>query len=308
MSLSENTHSTQARVKHTRKRETSSASSGMEILSLMAEPEAELTEEYSVPQGIRLKVRKGNRVWGMMNGKRCSLHLDSGTSKTFMFFSLAKKLGLVIGGETDTETYHLWMGTRQVEFITLKNVLITLEGGVNVLTPVRVLSEVLEMYYDPDEVVLDVHLLSRGSMVQTFSNRGSNLYIREPSRLLRNTKMKEQVDQVPSFLVRWANAEDASPMFVVLDTGAENFYVSKYALSVLTDEANETKVPERVSLDLGGGYCLETDKVEFIAQEVVDLVMGVHLLHKYNAVVDYGGHSITFTVRDKHFKFKLYLQ
>ncbi|MPD00690.1 hypothetical protein E2C01_096181 [Portunus trituberculatus] len=220
----------------------------MVTLNLMiTEPVAEVTEESSISENPRVQVRKGNRVWGLMNGKQCNFVLDSGSSKTFMFSSLAKKLDLDIGQETDKEIYHLWMGNQKVEFITLKNVLITLAGGVNIRTSIRVFSEALER----------------------------------------------------------ANAEFTNAVSVILDTGAENLYISKHALNVLTNERNESKIPKRISIDLGDNHCLETEYVELIEQEVVDLVMGVHLLHKYNAIVDYGNQSVTFVVRDKRFKIKL---
>uniref|UniRef100_A0A0N7Z9Q8 Peptidase A2 domain-containing protein n=1 Tax=Scylla olivacea TaxID=85551 RepID=A0A0N7Z9Q8_SCYOL len=280
----------------------------METLNLKTtELGTEVTEESNIPQSSQLEVREGNRVWGLMNGKQCSFVLDSGTSKTFMFASLAKKLALDIGQKTDKEIYHLWIGNQKVEFITLKNVLITLEGGVNIRTPVRVLSEALERCYNLDDVVLDVHLLRRGAMIQAFWKSGSSLYIGEPTHLLQNSIIKDQ-DGVPSFWVQRANAGFTREMSVILDTGAENLYLSRHALNVLTDERNESKMPQRISIDMGDNHCLETEKVEFIEQEVVDLVMGVHLLHKYNAVVDYGNQTVTFIIRGKRFKIKFYFE
>ena len=285
----------------------SGSSEGVTLSLDLAVSGAEVIEEYLVSRSIRLAVREGNRVRGLVNGRWCSLILDSGSNKTCMFSSLAKKLGLVHGQKTDIETYRLWMGDQEVEFITLKNVTITLEGGVSVLTSIRVLSEALEIHYNTEDVVLDVHLLRRGAMVQTFNKSGSSLFICEPGRLHRNTTVKDH-DKVLYFRVQRTNTEAASPLSIMLDTGAENLYVSRSVLDAFPDLMNEHRMPQQVTLDLGDNHCLETDQVEFIGQEAVDLVMGVHLLHKYNAVVDYGNLFVTFTVRGKHFKVKLYLE
>lgn len=70
-----------------------------------------------------------------------------------------------------------------MEIIRLPEVVITLEGGVTVRTPMEVFPKVLEKIYEPHVIILDIGELCRGGVVQTFSQKGSTLFIRHPKRL-----------------------------------------------------------------------------------------------------------------------------
>ena len=103
-----------------------------------------------------------------------------------MLMSQAEKLGLVTGGEEKvTMEMDLWNGVQAVEIIQLKEVVVTLEGGrgVTVRTPMEVFPKVLEKMYDPSVIMLDIAELCRGGVVQTFSHKGSALFVRHPRRL-----------------------------------------------------------------------------------------------------------------------------
>ena len=51
-------------------------------------------------------------------------------------------------------------------------------------------------------------------------------------------------------------------------------------------------------LNLGDGSCLQAKKVQTLKSHLHDFVLGQQLLHDYNAVVDYGLSTLTFTMGD----------
>lgn len=62
--------------------------------------------------------------------------------------------------------------------------------------------------------------------------------------------------------------------------------------------------PRRVSLVLGDGSCLRA-KLDTMPGDSTDFLMGEQLLYKYNALVDYAGHSLTFRMGGKHVRVNL---
>lgn len=80
-------------------------------------------------------------------------------------------------------------------------------------------------------------------------------------------------------------------MTVLLDTGAPGFFVSESRLQELTKEMGWE--PRYVSLVLGDRSRLLA-KLETMPGDSTDFLMGVDLLHKYEALVNYSGHSVTF--------------
>lgn len=75
-------------------------------------PQATPVKKRRVDQYHRLDVMQDGKMWGFVNGKKCCVHLDSGSSDSIMFFSMAKKLGLLTGKEkTETRMLHLWNGS-----------------------------------------------------------------------------------------------------------------------------------------------------------------------------------------------------
>lgn len=69
--------------------------------------------------------------------------------------------------------------------VELKNVTVSLGGGVVVETPATVFPEWLEPCYDPgrheyEDIVLDAHQMRRGHMVQVFRPVGSDLFVKKP--------------------------------------------------------------------------------------------------------------------------------
>ena len=73
----------------------------------------------------------------------------------------------------------------------------------------------------------------------------------------------------------------------------------------LMEEASTSEAPHHAFLDLGGGRGLVADKLETSKGNTYNVIMGLHLLHKYKAVVDYAERSVTFRVDGRHVKVDL---
>lgn len=250
---------------------------------------------------LRLNVSERSRVLGVVNGRSCTVHLDSGASHSFIFYSQAKALGLLTGNEKVVPTsVSQWEKKRVLELIQLRDVSVFLEGGVEVITDVNVLPQSIEgEYLDNSLLILDVNLFRRGGLVQTFSTRNgtksSSLYIRKPKRLRKNIRERQQMHEVLTFSLQDRTLE--SPLTCLVDTGTEVFHIStKYLQTLKGTESDDTKVPHKVFIDLHDGRCVECDKVEVVKDEDVDFIMGRHLLYKYDAILDYSNELITFHV------------
>lgn len=252
---------------------------------------------------------------GTVNGKRCTVTVDSGSTDSFIF-SLAKKLGLLSGKErSETVTVYLWYAKKTVRLRLLDDVTIILEGKVTVRTPLSVMPKTTEKYYVPfhERLVLGVPELCRGRVVQTFSEGRSSLYIRCPEALA--TKCKERSfsqirDHICSFFVRWL-PDKKRLMEVVVDTGVPGFYVNqrtnKNIILHLEKQAMTRVSPfRRVSLDLGGGKCLEAEPLEATPHDhAEDFFMGRALLHKYEALLNYSRGSVSFRVGNRRLRVKM---
>ena len=210
---------------------------------------------------------------------------------------MAKRLRLITGQEaTTTQAVDLWIGHMNLEVVHLESVTIKLGDGVVVVTPATVFPEWLEPHYDAEDVVLDAHQLRRGQMVQVFRPDGSDLIVRKPSHLLRRV-CKNQRSMEPDVLtVELSRRGKRKPMTMLMDTGAVNMHVSDKRRKLLT-KSNKTRwLPKRVALHIGDGCCLHAEPLEEVASNDDDFISGISLLSKYNAVLDYARHTVTFQV------------
>ena len=244
----------------------------------------------------RLDVKEGNLVDCEISGQRSLLLLDSGTCCTCVFYSEAERLGLVIGTEEKmTRLVILWDTYQEMQIIDLEEVVISLEGGVQISVPMTVLPKELEgSYSNPEAITLGLSVLHRGRMFQTFSACGSSsLYIRKPELLLRAyTNHRHKQFQ---FYVQEEGSKNALP--VLLDTGADDFYTTEN----LTCHTYSSVVPRRASLHLGDHTFLHT-KLALRRTSDLEFTLGCKLFYKYDAVVDYGRALVTFKVDGKYLR------
>lgn len=150
-------------------------------LHLVLEPPSVAVKKPRLGTHPCLHVDTRNCVVGRVNGTPCSVQLDSGANITFLFWNMAKRLGLITGHEpTRVQEIDLWLGPKRLDVVELEGITIDLGGGVVVMTPATVFPEWLEPHYDAEDVVLDAHQLRRGHMVQVFRPDGSDLFVRQP--------------------------------------------------------------------------------------------------------------------------------
>ena len=85
-------------------------------------------------------------------------------------------------------------------------------------------------------------------------------------------------------------------MTMMVDTGAVGIYVSDRRRRLLTKCSKRRRLPQRVVLDIGDNCCLEAEPLEGVALDRYDFITGTALLGRYNAMLDYACHSLTFLV------------
>ena len=70
-----------------------------EALRLVLDPPSVPAKKRRLGNHVRLSVDDHNRVQGSVNGHPCNVQLDSGAQITFLFHTMAKRLGLISGTE-----------------------------------------------------------------------------------------------------------------------------------------------------------------------------------------------------------------
>ena len=270
-----------------------------QTLGLQVVPNATQMKRHRLNASMyhRLDVKKGNILDAEILGQQCQLVIDSGTCCTSMFFSQANKLGLLTGNEKKMRVMTLlWDAFKEVDIIYLKDVAITMQGDVQMRTPMTVFPKEMEQGYAcSEEIIIGLSLLHRGSMFQTFNDCGSSsLYVRK-FELLKQRPNTHSIHKQLEFYVRREGRNNIIP--VLLDTGAPDFYTTAH----LMWETGCSVMPRRTSLHLGDGSFLETG-LEVRPTSDMEYTLGCKLFYKYNAVLDYGRALVTFIVGGKYLR------
>lgn len=176
-----------------------------EILTQLVESNDVSKKIMKLSKYQHLEVMARNLLKDYVQGQQCSVLLVSGSKRsTWMFFSLAERLGLVTSDEEVTVVTDLWLRIQKAEGIKLRKFVMTLEGGLQVRTTMYVFLKYLKKDYDHDDVVLHMNQLYRGGVVHTVSDCGSSIYVRHPEclrhRLRRNLQkvcVRRERQQVP---------------------------------------------------------------------------------------------------------------
>ena len=269
----------------------------VEALELVLESPSVPVKKPRLGAHPRLLLDTRNCVVGSVNGTTCSVQLDSGSNVTFLFWSTAKRLGLITGNEASvTRHISLWIGVKELQVVELESITINLGSGVSVVTPATVFPEWLEIYYDPEDVVLDAHHLRRGRMVQVFRPEGSDVLVRKPKQLLRRVRRSRRPLEADVLNVRLADSRKRKTMTMLIDTGTDGIYVSEKRLNLLTEGSKNRTAPERVVLDIGDGYYLHAKPLQTVTSDDDDFIIGTTILAKYNTVMDYSCYTLTFQI------------
>lgn len=283
-----------------RKRE---ATEDDEALVLEVVPEAVEVEEPRLDEYATVEVDRHNCLWATVNGRRCRVCLDSGSSSGVLFMPLARALGLVHGGEaTETMCFNTWGGDKSIEVVPLPEVVLRLEGGVEVHTPAVVFPEEEGGCYDMNEFVVGVTTMRRGNMLQAFHSRGSSLAIRRPD-LLQTVPPPEEPD-AKSFAFRVRQQGGAEPLSVLLDTGSRHFAIGhEWARRNRPCGGGSVR---RVSVRLGPGCRMHVKEPEATGSSSQPFVMGLRPLRHYHAVFDYSRQLLSFRCGGKRLKVRLH--
>ena len=89
-------------------------------LHLVLEPPSVAMKKPRLEAHPCLHVDTRNCVAGSVNGTACSVQLDSGANITFLFWNMAKRLGLISGQEpTTVQEIDLWLGPKRLDVVQL---------------------------------------------------------------------------------------------------------------------------------------------------------------------------------------------
>ncbi|MPC75927.1 hypothetical protein E2C01_070327 [Portunus trituberculatus] len=279
---------------------------GEDVLRLKLEAERVRKEKRSVSSYCCIHMKEGYMVEATVLGKPCLVLLDSGASISVMILSLGQKLGLVTGHEeTVKQRLSTWLGSLELDVIKLEEVVLVLEGGVVVNTPVAVFPQAMENIFGSEFIVLSMSRLQEAEMHQEFYQNGScRLYLRHPERLKQRCETGCRGNTF-KFAAQTLGIED--PLMVLVDTGADmEFYITKTGLDKVRSRTNPWILPpKRVRLQFGNSIdTLQT--IEFSNKSAsFHFAMGRQLFHQWKAVIDYVDSSITFTINKKHFRLLL---
>lgn len=186
--------------------------------------------------------------------------------------------------------------------VRLPEVMLVLEGGVEVHTPAVVFPESEGDGYDMKVFVLDVATLRRGHMVQVFHRGGSRLAIRRPDLLRTLPALHELEHSVFTFRVQHGGS--TVPLSVLLDTGSRDFAISReWARRNRPCGGGKVRC---VALRLGAGCSLHVKKPRRLGSSTQPFVLGLEPLRRYHAVLDYSQRSLSFKCGDKRLEVDLY--
>lgn len=285
---------------HTTARKKRAAPAADEALVLQVTPEAVLVKKPHLARYAIIQVDNDNCVRATVNGRPCSVCLDSGSTMPVLFMPLARALGLVHGGEdTRPMSFDTWSGDAIIEVIRLREVVVVLAGGVEVHTPAVVFPEA-EGHCD-DVFVLDVATMRRGHMVQAFHPGGSSLAIHRPDSLRRVAALQEHESRVFTFRVQQEGS--AEPLAVLLDTGSKNFAISQ--TWARRKQSGRGGGVARVALRLAPGCCLHAERPGRLGSSSQAFVLGLQPLQRHHAVLDYRRQALSFRCGDRRLQVQL---
>ena len=241
-----------------------------------------------------VKVKESNMVDGEVQGKKCEFIVDSGGTLNTSSYSFAKQLGVITGKEKKVlQRILMWGGYQLLKVTVLEKVTITL-GGCTMTIPIHVYPRSLEqLYHLPSMIILGLEFLRPGRVIQEFSGSDtSTLYIRKPERVETRPNRDWIYDPI---VFRAVKEGGTKPIPVLVDTGALGFFTTNLL------KKQDGAALQTASLQLRDGSFMDTP-LEVRQTQDEFYVLGCNLLHKYDAIMDYGSRLLTFKVDDKYLR------
>ena len=253
-------------------------------LNLYPWAHSEKKVQHNLKNGI--KVHCGNKVRSYINGQVVWVTLDSGISDTVLYQSLASKLGYLKGDEKRVMAkVTSVLGTKKIEVVKVKRLVLTLESGQQVCDQGLILPNEMAHFHDESSIVLGFHMLQRGGMVQIFHQEGSTLFICSPKRVKEPSRCRK-LKGVGTFTVL-PRGIGATIKTVVVSTGMYSLYFSVRMRNKLRHKLRTGNVQHSVTLILGGKHILKGIPVKALPYTNVDFILGRRLLHQYEAIMSY---------------------
>lgn len=273
--------------------------------AIVLQPQPHLREE-PVPQlkdRIFIHLKGFNILPVTINGVKCTMYVDSGTTKCFAQYEAAAKLGLISKVKIkQVMRLYLWNS----EDIALV---------VGVIDKVKVqltkdLAFQCQMFVFPPRpgeeishlppLLLDNNSLRKMRAIQAFKSECSSLHLKEFEQNRQHSL--GDVQYVMLVEKKIGPLKEKCIFKVHIDTGATNFYVSRHCLNLL----GKTEIPKRVFFVCRGSRHLDSGPVQLAANDTFDIVMGKMMLSRYKCVFDYERLNIYFHVGRRVIKAKLY--
>ncbi|XP_071545667.1 uncharacterized protein [Panulirus ornatus] len=238
-----------------------------------------------------------NNVTVSIRGKRYPLFVDSGSTSAFMAHDTAADLGL-LEDVVRYQTYELltWTGLTKVRFGIVEDVTVWLRDDFAIPITFFVCPPDDKMNAD---MILDNSTLRHHRAIQAFGKRRSTLYFRQP-RVRRKGHSDTQYFMEGHFHESLRDRR----LSMHVDSGARRMiYISKSCLKSLKRSTRSNI--HRVRIHLSDGHVILTDKLQLVADDTYDFVLGAKFLSKYRCDLDYHGFGLYLSKGNRDYQIKL---
>lgn len=275
--------------------------------SVVLQPRPHLTEK-PVPQlqnRTLIHLKGFNCLPAKINNMKCTMYVDSGTTKCFAQYDAAVELGLLSKVNIkQVMRLYLWNSEDLTLVVgVIDKVRVTLSNDISFyckmfVFPPRPGNEISHL----PPLLLDNSTLRKMRAVQTFKSECSSLHFKKAKH--KTHQSLGDVQYVMLVEKRTGPLKERCTFKVHIDTGATNFYISSRCLHLLDLDL----VPKRVCFVCRGSRHLDSGPVYRTANDTFDLVMGKQMMSHYRCAFDYEKLNIFFHVGHRVIKAKLYTQ
>ena len=247
---------------------------------------------------VTVPLTNHNALSALINGRRCVLYVDSGTTSPMMAHTIAAKLGL-LKKVSYTKDYDLQFFTSKVRanLKVVERVDVQLACGVELNCTFFVLPE--SILDGLPGILLDNSTLRQAGAVQEFTASTCFLHFptRKPPRTVKDRDSQFVMDvKLRQSLLR------SKKFNIHVDTGAQFFYVSPQCLET---QLHMPRTPQCVSLTLDKGVVVSSGAVRVAGTNTFDFVVGKEMLARYRCILDFASNSLYFHVKERMFLLKL---
>lgn len=274
---------------------------------IVLQPSPCLTEE-PVPElhdRTSLHLKGFNILPVIINNMKCTMYVDSGTTKCFVQYGAAVELGLISKVNVkQVMRLYLW-NSEDIALVVgvIEKVKVQFAKDFKVqcqmfVFPPRPGEEISHL----PPILLDNSTLRRMRAIQTFKTECSSIHLKQ-NGLNRENSLGD-VQYIMLVEKKMGPLQQKFIFKVHIDTGATNFYISRRCINLL----NLSAIPKSVSFVCRGSRQLDSGPVHLTANDTFDIVMGKMMMARYRCAFDYERLNIFFHVGHRVIKAKLFTQ